>query len=63
MVDVWSSAGRFPLTNFYNPCLQLDIDKLDKLMGQVRPQWCGWEISMRITCCGADRTEIETGQC
>lgn len=29
--------------NFYNPCLQLDIDKLDGIMDQVRTPvvWAG----------------------
>lgn len=43
MIEVWSTAGRFSLVNFYNPCLQLEIVKLDGIMEQVRPPavWAG----------------------
>lgn len=42
-IEVWSTAGRFSLVNFYNPCLRLEMDKLDDIMDQVRPPvvWTG----------------------
>lgn len=35
-VEVWSVSGRFTLINFYNPCSQLEVNKLDDVMDQVR---------------------------
>jgi len=35
-IKVWSTVGWFTLVNFYNPCLRLEMDKLDDIMDQVR---------------------------
>lgn len=35
-LEVWSSTGRFSVIHFYNPCLKLEVEMLDEVMGQVR---------------------------
>ena len=36
VIEVWSSTGRFSVIHYYNPCLQLDMKKFDKIMAPVR---------------------------
>ncbi len=36
VIEVRSSKGRFSVINFYNPCLQLDMEKVDGIMSQLR---------------------------
>lgn len=42
-VEIWSTQGRISVINFYNPCIQLDSDKLDQIMEKVRSPvvWVG----------------------
>lgn len=36
-VEVWSSDGRFTVVNYYNPCLQLEMETWDGVMAHLCP--------------------------
>ncbi len=35
VVRVWGKQGRMNIVNFYNPCMQLNMNKLEKVVDEV----------------------------
>ena len=56
VIGICSSTGSFSVINYYKPCFQLDIEKFDEIMAQVRSpmMWSGDFNAQKILFGGAN---------